>query len=348
MAPIGERIAQLSRRIPLLAAATPVNAREERARLLAAARGRRRVAPSWTYAPLDTGLVRAELERLADRLDHGRTEELARCTPRGRGLALGRSSARRRGVPFALARQRFASFGAAWVRRPTASPPWCRARRSATSDGAAMATDSPHPASPSRMRDAVRDAGVPFAVEIEPRLFALAATGRRVVLIAPGRTISDEAARRTVLHELHGHVMPRVRAERAHDALFDVGTARGVDEQEGYALVLEDRHGFLSAARRREIGARYAAVRAMRDGACFEEVYTSLRRDHGLALSALQLAERLPRERRAARGTRPRRLPGVLPPRPLIWVARRRTRPRWRPASWRSTPSRRSARRAGR
>ena len=234
---------------------------------------------------------------MAHRLERAGDDALAPLyASRARELALERASAAAGTARFGNSRANAWSFGpasSAEADRLTAT--WLAEPVATADDGAdAMASDAAHPASLlSRMRDAVLRADLPFTVLVEPRLFALAATGPRTILIAPGRTISDEAARRTVLHEVQGHAVPRVRAARTTEVLFALGSARGIDEQEGYALVLEDRHGFLGPHRRRELAARYAAVRAMREGASFEEVFAQLTREHALDVEgALLLAER--------------------------------------------------------
>ncbi|WP_394831925.1 DUF1704 domain-containing protein [Pendulispora rubella] len=140
-----------------------------------------------------------------------------------------------------------------------------------------LETDSPHPESLlSLLQAEIGRRRIPFAVVVHPHLSALAATGHQTVLVAAGRRIGPETAHRTVLHEIEGHVLPRARAAHAPLAIFSVGTARSADEQEGYALVLEDRHHFLTPSRRRELAGRYRAVRRMREGATFVDVVRDL------------------------------------------------------------------------
>ncbi|HWL88425.1 MAG TPA: hypothetical protein VNO21_21630, partial [Polyangiaceae bacterium] len=52
----------LSQRVPLLAAATPSNARQERVRLQEVAGQGREAAPAWRYASLDMSRVRRQLD----------------------------------------------------------------------------------------------------------------------------------------------------------------------------------------------------------------------------------------------------------------------------------------------
>jgi hypothetical protein len=74
------------------------------------------------------------------------------------------------------------------------------------------------------------------------------------------------------MHEIEAHARPRARASTLQLRLFGLGSARGTDDQEGLALTLEERHGFLSVRRRRELGARHLAVHAMREGGSFVDV----------------------------------------------------------------------------
>jgi len=134
---------------------------------------------------------------------------------------------------------------------------------------------------------------LPFAVVVQPSLSALAATGERHILIASGRMIAREDVERTVMHEIEAHAIPRTRAAQARLAIFQIGTARGVDDQEGLALVLEERGNYLSPRRKRELAARHLAVEAMDGGATFGDALSALIKEHGLpANEAVLVAER--------------------------------------------------------
>jgi len=144
------------------------------------------------------------------------------------------------------------------------------------------------------MRAAVGELRLPFSVVARASLAPLAATGEHVILVASGRRVHDEDARRTVLHEVEGHAWPRARSQRSSVALVRAGTARGVDDQEGRALLLEDRAGFLGAHRKRQLAARHRAVEAMLDGASFADVARLLVDAHGVdAEEAVVVAERV-------------------------------------------------------
>jgi hypothetical protein len=143
------------------------------------------------------------------------------------------------------------------------------------------------------MRAAVGVRRAPFAVHVVDGMQALAATGERAVYVARGRKLSERAARRVALHEVDGHVLPRVRAESAHP-IFTLGTARGTDDQEGLALLYEERAGLLDGARRVELALRHLAATAMQDGADFPSTVRllSTRRADLSVASAVRIATR--------------------------------------------------------
>lgn len=137
---------------------------------------------------------------------------------------------------------------------------------------------------------------LPIRVVVQPGLASLAATGDGVVLVVEGRRIGSEDVQRTVLHEIDGHVMPRVRAAAQAVGIFSVGTARGVDDQEGRALLLERAMGFLGPRRRRELALRHLAAKAALAGADFVQVVRELRDGWACPLrEALRIAARVQR-----------------------------------------------------
>src|SRR5262249_20205937 len=101
---------------------------------------------------------------------------------------------------------------------------------------------------------------------------------------------------RTVLHEVEGHGAPRARAGVLSIGIFAIGTARGSDDQEGRALALERRHGFLEGLRRRELAMRHIAARSVDRGAALVDTARML------APHAPRLSERLRIAARAHRG----------------------------------------------
>jgi hypothetical protein len=299
-------VTHAARDVRLLATLTPLEAHTERARLVAELIGKRRALPRWTYAPqADDDLRRAldAAERALAGSNSSPLDELylARIRELSLEAALCAAAGTRQVGP--LARQRFApdprveraasELCVIWLAEPVTA-----------ASGAAVASDDPRPGSLlSRMRAAVGDLRLPFSVVAQPNLAPLAATGERVILVATGRAVHDEDCRRTVLHEIDGHARPRARSQGSSLALLRAGTARGIDDQEGRALLLEERAGFLGSRRKRQLAARHYAVEAMLDGASFADVASALADTHGLeAQDAIVVAERV---FRGSDGTRP-------------------------------------------
>ena len=285
-----------AKRIQMLSALTPHRAHEERARLVADVRVGKKASPRWVYAPMAHDELRRaldaserELGRMAEPL---RTLYVDRVRELSLEAALCASAGRSDVGP--LARQRFSRGDEAGVRAAERLCQAWLAEAEESAPGPAMNSDDPAPGSLlSRMRRAVGRLRLPFAVVVEPSLAPLAATGERAILVAAGRPVYEEDAVRTVLHEIEGHASPRARSSAAPFALLRVGTAGGADDQEGRALVLEERAGLLGRRRRRTLAARHRAVQMMLGGAAFPDVVAALTGDHGLdAFDAVVAAER--------------------------------------------------------
>ena len=283
------------REVPLLAAVTPRGGMTQ-AEIVASFEAGQPRSPGWTYAPLDPergSAIAAALDSIGDALAHHEPSVLARAyAARAYELALEALLATEVGTAgfAARARLRFApdatdeatKLAEAWVRETEPEP-----TIDCTSDGEEPTSLA------SRLREEIGKHLFPFRVLVSPSLAPLAATGQRVVLVAAGRTVARVDVERTVLHELEGHVRPRVRASILSPGLFAVGSARGADDQEGLALLYEERHGFLVGARRRELALRHRAVLAMDDGATFVETVQALvSRDHAPLGRAVAAASR--------------------------------------------------------
>jgi hypothetical protein len=294
-----ERLVVLaSREVQLLASLTPVDAHRERGRLVEALAAGRRAVPRWTYARVTHDDLRRTLDAAERALAEEAETSLDRLyLERLSELSLEAALCAAVGTPQVarLAGQRFAPADAdvaceasalcvSWLAEPRPEPPT-----------ETVASDDSDPRSLlSRLRAEVGRRHLPFTVVAQPTLAPLAATGDGVILVAPGRPVTDEEATRTVLHEVDGHACPRTRARGATLALFRAGTARGVDDQEGRALLLEERAGLLGARRRRQLAARHRAHQAMAQGAAFADVARELASQHGLEpLQAVVVAERV-------------------------------------------------------
>jgi len=117
--------------------------------------------------------------------------------------------------------------------------------------------------------------GLPVRVQIRNQA-AAASVGDGFIGVRAGLWHSDAAVTRIVLHEIEGHVRPRVLAQREALGLFRVGSAKSSDDEEGRALLLERGAGVLEGARRRELSRRHLAARAVRLGASFQEIVREL------------------------------------------------------------------------
>ncbi|HEY8090532.1 MAG TPA: tyrosine/phenylalanine carboxypeptidase domain-containing protein [Polyangiaceae bacterium] len=287
-----------AREIQLLGAVTPCNAPGERTRLVEALRTDAPATPRWTYARWEKDDLRRALEAAEQALSHRGASPLDRLhLDRVRELsveaalcaAAGTAElARLAPLRFAPVDPAFAAAGAACCEAWLAEPPPAVGAET-------IASDAEDPRSLlSLLRAAVGQRRLPFTVVVQPSLASLAATGDGVLLVAPGRPVTQDDAARTVLHEIEGHALPRTRAAASALALMKAGTARGIDDQEGYALMLEERAGLLGPRRRRQLAARHRAFEAMTAAASFEDVARALVRDHGLEpMQAVLTAERV-------------------------------------------------------
>ncbi|HEX7671866.1 MAG TPA: tyrosine/phenylalanine carboxypeptidase domain-containing protein, partial [Polyangiaceae bacterium] len=117
---------------------------------------------------------------------------------------------------------------------------------------------------------------LPIRISGSPDMACAAATGDDLIVVRTGVSHSVHAARRIALHEIYAHALPRARAKEESIGLFSVGTAGASDDEEGRALLIEERHALFDDARRRELAVRHLAARAVRDAANFIETVRHL------------------------------------------------------------------------
>lgn len=117
---------------------------------------------------------------------------------------------------------------------------------------------------------------LPIRISGSPDMACAAATGDGLVVVRTGVSHTVDAARRIALHEIYAHALPRARAAEESIGLFAVGTAGAADDEEGRALLIEERHGLLDDARRRELAVRHLAAKAVRGSADFVETVRHL------------------------------------------------------------------------
>jgi hypothetical protein len=290
-------LSRAERTIALLDRCRPLNGRGERERLLQEwLRGRKRV-PAWVYPP-PGGLsdVRAALEVVAKRSTNagpwGRLYA-------ARALELDAEAAAAEVVGLPEFRQRAAlrfgidpgvdgseaeALARSWG---TEIPPEAPRERLSKSD------DELNPNSLiSALLRAVGQHRLPFRVVTSADLPCAAATGDGILIVRVGMWQTAREVERIVLHEIAAHALPRSRARSERLALFRVGTARGSDDEEGRALMLEERHGFLDVARRAQLGRRHLAALAVRAGADWVETVELLEKIGANTPEAVDLAAR--------------------------------------------------------
>jgi len=265
------------RAVALLDRCRPLNFRTESARLLGAWRAGEALAPEFRYAsPPDLSELRARLllvarslpklgfgalyaERALELESEARTVE-AIGRPEFRGRALIRFHLSDAEERTALARAERLCARGLGVAAARAAP----VHRSDDEDDPGSLICC--------LQRAVGSLRLPVRIELVPDLVsAAAATNDGRLWVRAGVLHTDTEVKRIVLHELEGHVLPRLRALRESLGLFAVGTARGSDDEEGRALVLEERAGLFSAERGFELGLRHRAAASVRAGADFVE-----------------------------------------------------------------------------
>lgn len=291
----GSFLATSAAQIGLLARLVPQNLVEERARILAGWRDGVRESPRFCYAPADVESLRIELARFSEHPALGDLPLGEALRERAREIALEAEMVVFRGTKtFArLAEERFSLFTDDLRARSLAlAKSWLHRTPHVEIDPVAV-DDEKHPRSlVSRLREDVAARRLPFRIEVSPALSALAATGHDAVFVAAGRVADHETTERTLVHEIEGHVLPRVRAASTEHPLFRIGSARGTCDQEGYALCIEERHEYLNARRKRELALRHCIAEDMRSGATFADA-VSFAADYGETLeTAVRLAER--------------------------------------------------------
>lgn len=266
-------LAGASARVRVVAANTPANLRDELARLTQAFEQGGAAEPRFTYEPAPASPeLRRALDEMADEL--GKLGALGEIyAARAREIADDAALCDAAGKPdlWRAARRRFErrdgfddeadQEALSWLDEP-APPPG--------DDEPVRSDDEGSPRSlVSRMRAEIGRRKLPLRVVVRENLASLAATGDAHVQVIAGCPLSTRDVERTVMHEIEGHAEPRARAAAMSLGIFALGTARGADDQEGRALWLERRAGFLDHGRRREIAWRHVAARSVEARADF-------------------------------------------------------------------------------
>lgn len=266
--------AYAERATALLDRVRPENGRAESERVTAAFRAGDVAAPEWRYRPPPdlSPLIRAldtAREALRDQGPWGalyadRAAEL--CAEARVAQAVGRPDfAARAEARFPVARSLTAA------QADTCARSWI-AEQSEEGGDRVPADDDRDPRSlVSRARRLAFELKVPVRVIVSTDLVCAAATGDGLIVVRAGGLHRPHEALRIALHEVHGHALPRHRARGERLGLFARGTAGGSDDEEGRALLIEERHGLLDAARRKELALRHLLALAVRQGADWVE-----------------------------------------------------------------------------
>jgi hypothetical protein len=279
-APLFQNTQQLLRRaeseIRLLDRAQPTNAVEEREALIADYGAGRKRAPNFEYAATpELGKLRGALSAAATAIGGfgalgaayaARALELE-CEAAAAEQVGGAEFAARCALRYPLEASPDADTADAWAARwiHAADDPPTKLHRS---------DDRADPESLICTLERVAE-GLPVRVQIRNQA-AAASVGDGFIGVRAGLWHSRENVTRIVLHEIEGHVRPRVLAQREPLGLFRVGSAKSSDDEEGRALLLERGAGVLEGARRRELARRHLAAQAVRAGASFREIVDQL------------------------------------------------------------------------
>jgi hypothetical protein len=108
-----------------------------------------------------------------------------------------------------------------------------------------------------------------------------------VVFVRAGAALSEREAERIARHELEAHVLPRLAARDEACPIYRAGTRGAAEDEEGRALSIEERLGFLGAERRRELALRHTLAVGVRVGASFADSWESVKESGLEGASAL-------------------------------------------------------------
>jgi hypothetical protein len=278
--PLAEPVARAARQLKqsetelgLLDRVRPRDLPAQRARLAAAWSAAAHPPVAFEYPPApDLSALRRRLEQLGRVLPAGELEpELLR--ERARELELEAQLAAAVGTPLfrALAARRFPLPAERAELHDIALQCLEVATESAPSSATHFSDDRRDPRSLwSVLVRRLERERLPARVEVVPGLVSLAAVADGVVRVRAGAQLSARVAERIALHEIEGHVRPRLVGQQL-GGVFWAGSAGAIEDEEGRAIVLEERAGLLGSGRRRELGLRYLAAESVRDGADFWE-----------------------------------------------------------------------------
>ena len=300
LAAVARRLKQLETTIALLDRVRPLNLTHELARLTRAGEAGQRPRPAFEPAPpADLGNLRRELLELAKTLGAEDVEQRL-LAERALELELEASLAEHVGEPVfgELAQRRF----------PLPEPAAGVAKLAGQFLTAHSPADGPDDSEPLHDSSDTRDPlslwselsrrlqaeRFTVRVEVVVGLVSLAAVADGVVRVRAGARLTARTARRIALHEVEGHVRPRV-AGQLLGGVFLAGSARASEDEEGRAILLEERAGLLGTERRHELARRYLAAESLRSGAEFWDTVTLLGQRGATLAAAIELTCRVHR-----------------------------------------------------
>jgi hypothetical protein len=300
VAAVAGRLKQLETTIALLDRVRPLNLTSELTRQTRGFEGGQRLEPHFAYGPrVQLREPRRELLELATRLDAQDTEARL-LAERARELELEAELAEHVGEPAfaALARRRFPLPDVPAVTAKLAEQFLTAPAGTKSAESSELLHDSNDARDPhslwselSRRLQAERWA---VRIEVVVGLVSLAAVADGVVRVRAGARLSAETARRIALHEVEGHVRPRISGQLL-GGVFVAGSARASEDEEGRAILLEERAGLLDAERRRDLARRFLAAESLRGGAEFWDTVALLGQRGATLPSAVELASRVHR-----------------------------------------------------
>ena len=268
-------------RIGLIAKATPVNVETELLRLTLLANRGEYQHPAFEYSDASNTDLTRKLAEIASAISPN-DAMLDQLRLRADELVCESELAAAVGTPRfgELADARYECEASAMNEARALAAEWLELSPNET--GPTFRTDSAAPESLlSQLSAAVREQSPYHRVVTRAGMSALAATGDECVYVAKDRWLSAVSARRVVVHEVFGHVVPRVRAVTNRDELGKLGTFQGEDTQEGYALLCEERSDVLRDNRKRELAERHLTCSWMSDGMTFPDIVRALVVEHG-------------------------------------------------------------------
>jgi hypothetical protein len=264
---------QAQQTVALLQRCQPLNMRRELACLQDAFRDGSLTTPRFEYAPAPRleGL-RSELASFARLANCGQWGELL--AERAAEIADEAALVEALGTPSfvrAAHRRYWQPHAATMAQASALAEDWLDSPRTTESEGELHRTDDRRdPGSLLRRVEALlSERRLPFRVQVISNLVPVAATGDGVIWIAEGRWLSVLETARVAAHEVLAHALPRALATHP---LWQLGTAGAADEEEGRALLIEQRHDLMGEERRLALALRHLAAHALFEGAGYVEV----------------------------------------------------------------------------